>query len=648
MSLAVWRRVGERHWFAIAGALLFVWGLICYGFVLRLPFFYDDLPIMRWVSLHGWDAIWWGTENGYYRPLVYSLYKGYLWLPLGARQFAAHGINLALHYSSSVLLLEFTRRISGSRVQGALAGALLLAFPFISGATPWVTALPHLLAMTLMLLAACAALWAMQDARRIWWGVTFLAAALAPLAHESGVAAAPIAAGVVLAQDWRTLRRWSVVGLLACLDMGVLFWRGLVPGVQSATGLAGLENPLGNAMYFFQGLLYPFGPLFGLAVRWGWHDFALLGVAAALFIAALGALAFYRPAARPWIVLGLGLWILGALPTALALPFAALYVGSRLYTLAAPGIVLLWAGLLLEIGCCFSSPRLRWLAVSGLAAGLLFSNFLFLRHIAELYRVLDDMYRQVLTVTDAAAGRPVGFVNLPGALIWRETVYPLVTDNAVFVPDAYTELADFVAANRGPQVVTAAVYGALFQETNPFWLTLGSWLEGASMRDFVIAHDANWLARYDVHSRRWRLWEVGAVTVGQPLPPTVAATFTDGPLLIDMLNGRATPEADVFAVTLSWVARDPLDASIFVHVRDATGTLITQADGAALGGILPLWAWRSGDRVRDVRYITLPEGAAGPFDVYVGVYNASGRLPAFASDGARLPDDAVFVGQIFP
>jgi hypothetical protein len=99
-------------------------------------------------------------------------------------------------------------------------------------------------------------------------------------------------------------------------------------------------------------------------------------------------------------------------------------------------------------------------------------------------------------------------------------------------------------------------------------------------------------------------------------------------------------------LTLTWHAGEPVEASVFVHVVDATHHLAAQVDGAALGGLVPLSVWRPGDRVVDVRHFTLPD-TGGPYTVLVGVYRAEGRLPAFI-EGARQPDDAAPVAVIVP
>jgi hypothetical protein len=72
--------------------------------------------------------------------------------------------------------------------------------------------------------------------------------------------------------------------------------------------------------------------------------------------------------------------------------------------------------------------------------------------------------------------------------------------------------------------------------------------------------------------------------------------------------------------------------------------MILQADGAALGGMVPLWILQAGDRVHDVRHLYLPE-QGGPYTVLVGVYDSNGRFVALVG-GVRAPDDAVAVATI--
>jgi hypothetical protein len=92
-------------------------------------------------------------------------------------------------------------------------------------------------------------------------------------------------------------------------------------------------------------------------------------------------------------------------------------------------------------------------------------------------------------------------------------------------------------------------------------------------------------------------------------------------------------------LTLYWLTSSALDAdyTIFVHSLGPEGTLLGQADGPPVGGHYPTSVWLPGEVVQDSRLVL-------PGSVYlVGLYDplSGQRLPAFAGDGSRLPDDAL-------
>jgi len=95
-------------------------------------------------------------------------------------------------------------------------------------------------------------------------------------------------------------------------------------------------------------------------------------------------------------------------------------------------------------------------------------------------------------------------------------------------------------------------------------------------------------------------------------------------------------------LSLYWQASAPLDVdyTVFVHSLNAQGELVGQADGPPVANHYPTTAWRPGEIVQDSRLV--PAGAR----YLVGLYDpATGeRLPAFAADGTRLPDDAILLG----
>jgi len=94
-------------------------------------------------------------------------------------------------------------------------------------------------------------------------------------------------------------------------------------------------------------------------------------------------------------------------------------------------------------------------------------------------------------------------------------------------------------------------------------------------------------------------------------------------------------------LTLYWQtsARLDIDYTVFVHSLNDQGELAGQADGPPVGNHYPATAWRPGEIVQDSRLV--PAGAC----YLVGLYDpATGeRLPAFAADGTRLPDDAILL-----
>jgi hypothetical protein len=96
--------------------------LVCYGFVLRLPFFLDDLAIMTWLSRHSWVEIWVrSSENQFRRPLAFAIYKLGRLLPAGADRGFLHGVSLLIHWTSAVLIMQVLRVADRSAEEALVA-----------------------------------------------------------------------------------------------------------------------------------------------------------------------------------------------------------------------------------------------------------------------------------------------------------------------------------------------------------------------------------------------------------------------------------------------------------------------------------------------------------------------------------------------
>jgi hypothetical protein len=634
----LWHRHHTRITIAVSGALV----LVCYGYALRLPFFYDDLPIITWLRRHGWAEIWTSSEGAYYRPLAFTFHKLEQLFSPGTSQFVLHGISLVIYWASAVLVMQIVKLCGRRPAEAMLASFLFAVFPFMFVAIPWVTALGHPLVTFLTLLATFAALKAEQDDAVGWWVLSLTSIALAPFAHESGPVCAVIVGGMVTLQRGLRARRgivFIVVG--GALNVGAVLLRRHIPGVGEAQ-FQGLRDWLPNTMFFLHGLLYPIAPIVGWLVHHrGAHDFTLIAVSAACFSILLIWLAYRTPSWR-WVARSLWWWACGALPAATSLHYGYLYTSPRLYALGAVGIVMLWAAVIVELGKTIRSGWGRN-AVRILLAGLILSqNVAFLFRQRELIQSLGSIYQRALEAAEDKANAPLGFVNLPKGVAYHNRIYAMVHESILFVP-SYSNVSEFIEVNRKWREADVVAYTPVLQETDLVYAFKGDGIEWEEMRQYAIDHRTVWLTQK--YGGRLRLNNVGRIEENSsPSPNDPLVQFEGGPVIEsasveEIQNGH-------WAVTIIWLASGPLDGEIFVHVNDAANNLVTQADGPALGGMVPIWLWRSGDRIYDVRHIALAEGP-GPYTVQVGVYNSNGRFPALVN-GTRCPDDAAPVVSIVP
>lgn len=104
------------------------------------------------------------------------------------------------------------------------------------------------------------------------------------------------------------------------------------------------------------------------------------------------------------------------------------------------------------------------------------------------------------------------------------------------------------------------------------------------------------------------------------------------------LMGYDSAVSDMLSLTLYWQTVQPVAESydVFIHVQDAAGQIVAQADGAPVAGLAPTSRWQAGDIVQDVYAILLPPDLpAGSYTVKVGMYlrETGVRLPVQAHEG---------------
>jgi hypothetical protein len=110
--------------------------------------------------------------------------------------------------------------------------------------------------------------------------------------------------------------------------------------------------------------------------------------------------------------------------------------------------------------------------------------------------------------------------------------------------------------------------------------------------------------------------------------------------------------SDSLQLTLHWQATAPPDRdyTVFVHVEDAAGQILSQHDAPPGGPFFSTATWLPGQTVLDTHPLTVPAGARpGGCHLVVGVYYqpTNERLAAFDSQGLAL-GDAVSLAMLCP
>ncbi len=140
------------------------------------------------------------------------------------------------------------------------------------------------------------------------------------------------------------------------------------------------------------------------------------------------------------------------------------------------------------------------------------------------------------------------------------------------------------------------------------------------------------------------------IVVRDPAPPAApqhatAYRFDDA---ITLSGYDLTPLADGrpgWVVTLHWrtSAALPEAYKVFVHLRDTPTSAFAQSDHPPRDGAYPTTAWAPGETVLDTHTLVLPDEAAPPLTLVVGVYRAADgtRLAVTDSAGAAIPNGEV-------
>ncbi|MCL6647051.1 MAG: DUF2723 domain-containing protein [Chloroflexi bacterium] len=135
--------------------------------------------------------------------------------------------------------------------------------------------------------------------------------------------------------------------------------------------------------------------------------------------------------------------------------------------------------------------------------------------------------------------------------------------------------------------------------------------------------------------------DLGAVRVLRPLSEQPAQRVEREVIGIGQLEGFTLAGS---RLRLFWTAAGPTltPLTVFLHLVDASGRLVAQADGPPAGGRLPTTSWLAGERVLDERQLPLGQLAPGRYRLVTGWYDPQ--------TGARAPlaggGDTIDLGEL--
>jgi hypothetical protein len=117
----------------------------------------------------------------------------------------------------------------------------------------------------------------------------------------------------------------------------------------------------------------------------------------------------------------------------------------------------------------------------------------------------------------------------------------------------------------------------------------------------------------------------------------VEAVFSEA---IELIGYDAGGDAANLELTLYWRSLAPVtvDYDVFIHVVDADGNILAQADRQPLNSLAATSVWQPGDIVRDPYAISLPSDLPEDTVVRVGLYlrETGARLPVNGSDFVEI------------
>ena len=645
---------------------------LLYGDTLALPLFSDDLIQIPWLESLSWRELWSGpSPYGYYRPLWYSLWRVWGLLTGGLRPMGLHLLNLVAHFAAAwlagLLSSAWIRPNPSCEAHGdparrtlaaCLATALFATYPFSRQAVAWPGAIYNQVVSAMAAGAVLAYDRGRRNGHTAWIFLGMLLAMLAPFFYEAGLLVGPavvLAEGVgSLCRRWRRRVSWWPLAFIGIFGVTALVWRSMRGAGAAGLGL-GAPDVRRNASYLVQGLTFPIAPLGQvLSTR------LALDPELALWIVALPVLAILTwrglQQNRSAFLLGAGWFVLFSLPPVVSMKADWFALAPRFLYMTAAGVALVWttaagywtgpagagehrrlprprqpvaadpsAPLAGERGPEHAQRRSRGFSRHAVVVvlvliGLLAPGIAFVRDGMRLYNMAGQAIWEAANA--ARRDRPILLVNLPLRITPHRRTYPLGFEGITPLPNRVTA-EGLVYVHTAIRRAARAVSFGIVATDEPAGYTYRLFGQQVGWEELA---DAVRQAR-TVHLTYFEPEQIHLVEAGGPADeasPRVEplARFKNQ---VALLDAATTCDMDGHVrLTGYWRSEAAIDTdvTIFAHLLAPDGSLVAQADGYPLLGMLPFWLWWPGETIRDVRYFdaSLAAEHAHGYQVRVGMW----------------------------
>jgi hypothetical protein len=413
----------------------------------------------------------------------------------------------------------------------------------------------------------------------------------------------------------------------------------VVPKSAYEFGPPTLERLYQITFYLLQGLAYPLSPLsLPLMEQTGISDLTAVALVAVPVLVIAAVLLIRR---RQWAILIISpmIFFFLHLPGWLTLTFNYFVNGPRLMYPSGPAMVWLWAGAFVGLVSLVSRYRRVQAAVVGLIVlAVVGQNVNFVQVLLDHYHIIGDTVPQLGAIArEVPVERPLLIVNMPSWVTPLKHVYAIGNNGVQFIP-FFIGIEDTIfAENEVDHPVKAVQFHNVRTEQPYFYGMLGPTLEWEGLYAEAVSADTVYLTEYSPTEANLQF---AGRTQGISIGPD-AFQFQDG---IALKLADYSLEGSELTLDLNWQVNKATNdnLTVFVHLYSPDGSLITQADGYPLLGMLPFWLWEPGRTMQDHRILTFPPDApAGNYRVGVGIYDpaADTRQPVADKDGIPLPDD---------